>query len=115
MRHAARQLRSWLIFDVGQYMQITTEAFPLFDFVTGWAIFLSFLTVIFCVATLRSHIDEAKIREEESISAFFRSPIPPEHILTPVGKRRVKIAKIGIGVFVVSAAAIVVRTQILAS
>jgi hypothetical protein len=93
---------------------MTAEAFPLFDFVTGWAVFLSLLTVMFCVATLRSHIDEAKIRKEESISTLFRSSIPPEHILTAVGKRRVKMAKIAIGVLVVSATAIIVRTQILA-
>ena len=91
-----------------------TQAFPFFEFVTGWAVFLSLLTVMFCVATLRSHIDEAKIRKEESISSLFRSPVPPEHILTNTGKRRVKIAKIAIGVFVLSVVAIVVRTQILA-
>lgn len=79
----------------------------------GWAVFLSFLTLAFCIATLRSHVDETKIRKEESVSKIFRSAIPPEHVLTGVGLRRVKIAKISIAVFFVSLAAIVIRMQVL--
>ncbi|HUG12847.1 MAG TPA: hypothetical protein VMM36_17655, partial [Opitutaceae bacterium] len=69
------------------------------DFVTGWAVFLSMLTVMFCLATLRSHIDEAKIREEESVSKLFRSAVPPERILTAVGKRRGHGTGSGFGVW----------------
>ena len=90
------------------------KAFPLFEFITGWVVFISFVTVMFCVATLRSHIDEAKIREEKSIASLFRSSLPPERILTEVGKRRVKTAKIALCVCAVTVATIIVRTQILA-
>jgi hypothetical protein len=85
----------------------------LFDFVTGWMAFLSFFVVTFCIATLRCHVDEEEIRKEEIISALFRSPIPPEHVLTDSGKRRVKIAKIAIGVCMTTVAAIVIRNQVL--
>jgi hypothetical protein len=55
-------------------------------------------TLIFCVATLKWHVDESKIRAEDNISGLFRSPIPPERVLTSTGLRRVKLAKFSLGV-----------------
>jgi hypothetical protein len=88
---------------------MTQEAFPVFEFITGWAVFFSFLTLAFCIATLRSHVDETKIRKEESVSKVFSSAIPPEHVLTEVGLRRVKIAKFAVAVLFVSLVAIGIR------
>ena len=66
----------------------------LFDALLGWASFLTFGAFIFCLATLRSYVDEEKVRKEEKIASLFKGPLPPEHVLTDVGKRRVKLAKI---------------------
>ncbi len=85
----------------------------LFEAVSGMLVFISLLTAAFCIASLRSHVDEAKIRKEENLSSLFRFPIPPEHVLTPVGARRVKIAKVAIAVCFVTVAVIVAKIQIL--
>ena len=96
-------------------MNVGSQDFSAFEAITGTIVFVSFLSLGFLVASLRSHIDEEKIRKEESIASMFRSPIPPEHVLTATGKRRVKSAKIALGVLVATVAIIVVRNQILAS
>jgi hypothetical protein len=85
------------------------KANSLLDAIAGLVVLASFMTAVFCVATLRLHVDEEKIRREESIAAILRSPVPPEHILTSQGRRRAKIAKIALGVLVLTVAAIVVR------
>ena len=72
------------------------------EVVVGFTVLGSFMTLIFCVATLRLHVEEGKIRKEESIGAILRAPVPPEHILTPAGKRRAKIAKIAAAILAVS-------------
>jgi len=89
------------------------QDFSVFEAISGTIVLISFLAFGFLVASLRSHVDEEKIRKEESVSSIFRSPIPPEHVLTATGKRRVKMAKIALAVFAVTAAVIVVRVQIL--
>ena len=66
----------------------------LFDFILGWASFLSFGGFIFCVASLRSYVDEEKVRKEENISSLFKGSLPPERVLTDIGKKRAKNAKI---------------------
>jgi len=81
----------------------------LFDIVTSMATILSFIAVAFSAATLRFHIDEEKIRKEENISSLFRSPIPPEHVLTPTGIRRAKFGKISLIVLALAVALVVVR------
>ncbi len=83
--------------------------FPLFEFVVGWGFFLSFLTFVFCLATLHSHVDEAKLRQEKSASSVARSAIPPERVLTATGLRRVRTAKIALGCIVVFVAATIVQ------
>ena len=85
----------------------------LFEIITGMVVFVSFLTAAICIASLRSHLDEAKVRKEESISSLLRLPIPPEHVLTAAGSRRVKIAKVSIGICLITVAVIVVKVQIL--
>jgi hypothetical protein len=90
-------------------MNAPTESASWFEAVARTIVIVSFLTVGFCVASLRSHIDEEKIRKEASISSLFRVSIPPEHVLTPAGKRRVKIAKIAIGVLAVTVAIFILR------
>ena len=89
--------------------------FTVFEAVTGLITIVSFLAIGFFIATLRSHVDEAKARKEESLASLFRSPIPPEHILTETGKRRVKGAKIALGVLVITLATIVTHNLIYAS
>lgn len=66
----------------------------LLDALLGWAIFLTFGAFIFCLTTLRSYVDEEKVRNEEKIASLFKHPLPPERVLTEVGKRRAKFAKI---------------------
>ncbi len=80
----------------------------LFLAVISFLLVAAFFTLAFCVATLKWHVDEKKIREEESISSLFQSPIPPERVLTSVGLRRVKLAKISLGVIGVSILSLVV-------
>jgi len=92
---------------------VNDEPLSLFDLVLGWLALIAFFTVTFCIATLRSHVDETKIRKEENISAVFRASIPPEHVLTDAGRRRVKMAKIAIAIGVATVATIVVRNQVL--
>lgn len=93
-------------------MPPTTADSP-FDIVLGTLVFASFAIFAFLVATLRSHVDERKAREEASVASIMAAQIPPERVLTLAGRRRVKIAKIAIGVCVTCVAVIVVRKQIL--
>lgn len=93
-------------------MNPATDPLSLFEAVSGTILFLSFLIAVFCIASLRSHVDESKLRQEKNISALFKSPIPPEHILTPVGLGRVKAAKIAIAVGVVTLAVIILRVHV---
>jgi hypothetical protein len=79
------------------------------DLLIGWVLMLSFLTFGFCMATLRSHVDEEKVRKEADISSLFREPIPPERVLTAVGLRRAKIAKVAMGLFAVGIIVVVIR------
>ena len=90
-------------------MNAPTESASWFEAVARTIAVASFLTVAFCVASLRYHIDEEKIRKEPNISSLFRATFPPEHVLTPVGKRRVNIAKIAIGVLAVAVATFILR------
>ena len=92
---------------------ISTISDSPFDLVIGTLIFASFVTAVFLVATLRSHVDERKAREEPSVASIMAAQIPPERILTLVGSRRVKIAKIAIGVCVICVTVVVIRNQIL--
>ena len=84
-----------------------------FDVIVSFALFISFVTFAFCMATLRSHVDEDKLRSEKSISKVFAGGIPPERVLTDVGLRRAKVGKIAIGVFVVCVAYLVIRKNIM--
>jgi hypothetical protein len=61
--------------------------------ILGWAGLLSLIAFAFCIATLRSHVDEEKVRREEQIATLFQQSLPPERILTAAGKRRAKCAK----------------------
>jgi hypothetical protein len=79
-----------------------------FDFVTVYGLMASFLTFGFCLSTLRSHIDESKIREEKMISAVYAYQIPPERILNTTGKRRLKMAKVSLFVMVTLGTATVI-------
>lgn len=94
-------------------MSTTSESASLFEAVTGLLVFVPFLTAAFCIVSLRSHVDEAKIRKEDSISSMFRSTIPPEHVLTAAGVHRVKIAKVSIAVCFVTVAVLVVKNLML--
>jgi hypothetical protein len=94
-------------------MNAGSQDFSVFEAISGMIVFVSFIAFGSLMATLRSHVDEAKIRKEESVSRVFRSPIPPEHVLTATGRQRVKAAKIALGVFMITVAIIVVRNQIL--
>ena len=82
------------------------------EIVVSLAFFGSFVTFVFCVASLRSHVDEAKVRDEGNVSSLFRSSIPPERVLTATGLRRVKIAKIALAVIVALTVGIVISRNI---
>lgn len=94
-------------------MNSPAESISMLEVVIGMIAVVSFVTGILCIASLRAHVDETKIRKEESISALFRSPLPPDHVLTHAGVRRVRIAKVAIAVCFVAVAIIVVKVQIL--
>ncbi len=83
-----------------------------FEVVAGTVVFLSFVTFALLLSTLRSYVDEEKLREESSVSQSFHSILPPEHLLTAAGKSRAKLAKIMLGILVVSVSAIIVRNQL---
>ncbi|OIR01854.1 hypothetical protein GALL_161560 [mine drainage metagenome] len=93
-------------------MTAAPQDFSLFEAVSGTIVFVSFVVFVFMVATLRNCVDEEKIRKEENVSSLFQSPIPPERILTAVGKRRMKAAKIALAIFCTTTAAIIIRVQI---
>jgi len=94
-------------------MNASSEPQSLLVGIAGTVFFVSFLTVSFCVASLKYHIDETKIRGEKNIATIFKTPIPPEHILTPAGRRRVFIAKIAILLLVLSVGSLIVRNLVL--
>jgi len=73
---------------------VKTYIQELIEFLSVWVLVGSFITLGFCIASLRSHIDEEKLRAEEKISPIFSSPLVPEHLLTTTGLRRLKTAKI---------------------
>jgi Na+/melibiose symporter-like transporter len=82
-----------------------------FDILLGTVIVVSFVAFAFCVASLRRHVDEEKA-SREGIGAC---QIPPERVLTATGLRRVRIAKITLGIFLTCTAIVVVQKQILGS
>ena len=62
----------------------------------GWAGLLSLIAFGYCMATLRSYVDEEKVRREKKIGSLFQQSLPPERILTDIGKRRAKCAKMSL-------------------
>ena len=85
------------------------HAFPVFDFVTGWLIFLSFLCFCICVSTLRYHVDAKKLTKVDEINRALRSFIPDREVLTPSGLVRYKLAIISLLVSMGTAAIIIAR------
>jgi hypothetical protein len=82
-----------------------------FDLLVGFIVFLSFVSVTFCVVSLRNHVDESEIRKEESVARVFRiAPLfLPERVLTATGRKRAKFAKTAVIVLAVSVAILVIR------
>ena len=94
-------------------MSPPSEETSWFQAMLGTLLVVSFFFTTLCIASLRNHVDEAKLRAEPSASKIFASQIPPERILTEVGRRRVMMAKIGIGLVVLCTTVLVVKTQII--
>jgi hypothetical protein len=84
-----------------------------FEMLLGTLTVVSLFVTTLLIASLRYHVDEAKLRAEPSVVKIFAGRIPPERVLTRVGKRRTKMAKIGIGVLVLCVTVLVIKNQIL--
>jgi len=87
------------------------ETSELLGGILGISILAAMITLAFCVASLRSHVDEDKLRAEKNITSIFRSSVPPERVLSASGLRRVKIAKFAVGVIGISTIAIVIANM----
>jgi len=94
-------------------MNAGSQDFSALDAILSMVAIISFIAFGLLMASLRSHVDEEKVRNEERVSNLFRSPLLPERILTATGRQRVKAAKVALGVFVIAVATIVMRNQIL--
>jgi hypothetical protein len=81
----------------------------IYDLLVGFVLMISFMTFTICMVSLKSYVDEEKLRQEKSISEVVAAQIPPERVLSDDGLRRVKIAKIAVIVFALSGAYLAFR------
>ena len=64
--------------------------------------FVSFLCFTGCSLSLRYLVDEAKLRAEKDISKIVASAIPPERVLSDLGTKMVRGAKVFLFIAIIS-------------
>jgi hypothetical protein len=84
---------------------------PLFGAILGFICIVTFIVFGFCFASLRSHVDDEKLRAEPNIAKVFAAGIPPERLLTKKGRLKIKICKVALIVWALEAAALVVYSH----
>ncbi len=86
------------------------DSLPVFEFVSGWLFFLTFLCFCFCVATLRYHIDATKLASPDEINRAIRNFFPKREILTRSGLVRYNLAIVSLIVSMGTAAVIIAKS-----
>jgi hypothetical protein len=84
---------------------------PLFVVILGFINIVTFIGFAFCFASLRSDVDDEKLRAEPNIAKVFAAGIPPERLLTKKGKRKIKICKVALIVWALETAVLVVYSH----
>ena len=90
-------------------MNNADQSLPLFEFVSGWLFFLTFLCFCFSVATLRYHIDATKFASPDEINRAITNFFPKREILTKSGRLRYNVAIVSLIVSMGTAALIIAK------
>lgn len=77
-------------------MMAVAHAQSAFEALAGLVMFASFMTAVFCIATLRLYLDHEKMGKDETVVAILLTPFPPASRLTPKGRRRARTAKLAL-------------------
>lgn len=87
------------------------QSISVFEAVTGWLFFLTFVCFCFCFATLRYHVDAAKLTNTQEVDHAVKAFIPKREVLTKSGLVRYNLAIVSLLVSMATAAAILVRNM----